>query len=140
MHSNSHIVGAVLAKWLEPLSSGLLSSKLIQAMPALTAIENKIKNSGWTSPTWTLASDIEPFLGVMTSSLLAPMIEKSLESIPDEALPKMIYGICDKAYQMGELSILDKKICFDRNDIQRLRELLEKNLPRNDEETYNVIE
>lgn len=140
MYTNRQIVSAVLAKWLEPLASGLLIGNFLKSMPAIQALDNKIRNTGWVSQEWSIARELEPLIGGASSSIITPLIEGLLTSVPDDSLVGMTYGIIDKAYGMGELSILDKKICFDRNDIQRLRELMEKNLPRNDEETYNVIE
>lgn len=140
MFTNRQIVSAVLAKWLEPLASGLLVGTLVKSMPAITAIDNKIRSTGWVSQGWSIASELEPLIGRASSSIIAPIIEGMLASIPDDSLVGMTYGIIDHACEMGELSLLEGKITLDSTDLNNLKHLMEKNLARDKVCHYEVAE
>lgn len=140
MHSNREILGAVLARWLEPVASGLFSNKLLAGMPVVQAIDAKIKSTGWVSQNWSIASEIEPLVGGAASAFVAPMLTEMMAGVPDEAIPEMARSTVSRALQMGELSLFEGKVTFDRNDLQRLERLIELNLPASDPDAYQVKE
>lgn len=140
MHGNREILGAVLARWLEPLASGLFSQKLLAGMPVVQAIDAKMKSTGWVSQNWSIVAEIEPLVGGAASAFVGPMITELMASVPDEAIPGVARATVEKALQMGELILFEGKVTFDRNDLQRLQRLLELNLPEKNENAYQVKE
>lgn len=140
MYTNRQIVSAVLAKWLEPLASGLLIGNFLKSMPAIQALDNKIRNTGWVSQEWSIACELEPLIGGASSSIITPLIEGLLASVPDDSLVGMTYGIIDRACEMGELSLLEGKITLDSTDLNNLKRLMERNLARDKVCRYEVAE
>lgn len=139
-HGNREILSAVLAYWLEPMAAGLLSGNILQNMPAVQAIDNKIRSTGWVSPKWSVASELEPLIGGAASALLQPFIAGLLANVQDEAIPEVAHGIVDKAVDMGELALFEGKVTFEGGDLRRLQHLLEVNLPTEGRSGYIVKE
>ena len=136
-YTNSQILSAVLANYIQPLVSQL-SSSYIKKIPALGMIENKVKSWGLTSPNWSLADELSPFTKVLSSNMIEPMISKYLSNIPDESIPMLAHSIVDKAVENGELRVLDGYITLDSDDLKRLKDLLNWNLPLDNKEAYQV--
>ena len=90
MWSNRQILAAVLNKWLQPALQQMASTKLMQ-LPFLANIEAKVKSTGWVSPMWSMANEVAPLLGGVTTQLIEPMISQYLQGIPDQAIPKMAH-------------------------------------------------
>lgn len=140
MHSNREILGAVLAKWLEPMASGLLTQTMLAGTPLVKALDAKIKSTGWVSQNWSIINEVEPLIGDASSALIAPMITEMLQQVPEEAIPGVAKATVSRAMQMGELSLFEGKVTFDCNDLQRLSRLLELNMPVGEENAYHVVE
>ena len=128
MHSNVEILSAVVAKWLQPLVATIAASK-IDTIPFLANIESKIKSTGWVRPDWSVASELSPFVPSVTQTLIQPALRNAIGNIADDQIPAFAFGIVDAAIEHGSLEILDGNVKFDRDDLQRLRRLLELNLP-----------
>ena len=141
-YTNAQILSAVLSNFLEPLVNPIitqLANNGIGNMPAVRMIENKIKSWGIVNPNWTLANELTPFTDIVFGKVISPMINKYVSQLPDEAIPKMAHGIVDKAISNGEMSILDGYITLDIDDLKRLKNLLNWNLPLDNTEEYTVI-
>ena len=141
-YTNAQILSAVLSNFLEPLVNPIitqLANNGIGKMPAVSMIENKIKSWGIVSPNWTLANELTPFTDIVFGKIISPMINKYVSQLPDEAIPKMAHGIVDKAISNGEMNILDGYITLDIDDLKRLKNLLNWNLPLDNTEEYTVI-
>lgn len=139
-HGNREILSAVLAYWLEPMASGLLAGNILQKLPAIQVIDNKIRSTGWVSPKWSIASELEPLIGGAASSLLCPFIAGLLTNVPDESLPAIAHGVVDRAVDMGQMSLFEGKITFEGEDMRRLQHLLDVNLPTDGASGYVVKE
>ena len=137
--SNREILAAVLVKWAEPLLSTLAGSTLIN-IPAISSLENKIRSTGWVSPQWSIGSELSPFVGSVVTAVAAPMLSQYLSNVPDEAIPAMAHGIVDKAIANGELSILEGNVRFDKDDLLKLKRLLNANLRPQVNEPINLNE
>lgn len=137
MWSNRQILAAVLNKWLQPALSQMASTKLMQ-LPFLANIEAKVKSTGWVSPMWSMANEVAPLLGGVTTQLVEPMISQYLQGIPDQAIPKMAHQLVENAMKQGQLSLFEGNVVFELCDLEELQKLLKYNLPIKEEECYKV--
>ena len=136
-YTNSQILSAVLATYIQPMVSQL-SSSYMKNIPFLNMVENKVKSLGLTNPNWSLSTELAPFTEVLTSNMIEPMINKYLSNVPDDAIPNLAHSIVDKAIDNGELKVLDGYITFDSDDLKKLKDLLDWNLPLKEVEKYKV--
>ena len=137
MWSNRQILAAVLNKWLQPALQQMASTKLMQ-LPFLANIEAKVKSTGWVSPMWSMANEVAPLLGGVTTQLIEPMISQYLQGIPDQAIPKMAHQLVENAMKQGQLSLFEGNVVFELCDLEELYKLLKYNLPIKEEECYKV--
>lgn len=137
MFSNRQILAAVLNKWLQPALQQMASTKLMQ-LPFLANIEAKIRSTGWVSPMWSMANEVAPLLGGVTTQLVEPMISQYLQGIPDEAIPKMAHQLVENAIKQGQLSLFEGNVVFELCDLEELQKLLKYNLPIEEQECYKV--
>lgn len=137
MWSNRQILAAVLNKWLQPALQQMASTKLMQ-LPFLANIEAKVRSTGWVSPMWSLANEVAPLLGGITTQLVEPMISQYLQGIPDQAIPKMAHQLVENAIKQGQLSLFEGNVVFELCDLEELQKLLKYNLPIKEEECYKV--
>ena len=137
MWSNRQILAAVLNKWLQPALQQMASTKLMQ-LPFLANIEAKVRSTGWVSPMWSMANEVAPLLGGVTTQLVEPMISQYLQGIPDQAIPKMAHQLVENAMKQGQLSLFEGNVVFELCDLEELHKLLKYNLPITEEECYHV--
>lgn len=136
-YTNSQILAAVLNRWLQPVVLQFSQVKMA-SFPFVQAIENKVKNIGFVSPNWSLTQELAPMIEPITNSIVQPMLNKYLASVPDEAIPAMAHGIIDKALANGKLELMEGKLIFDKDDLDELKKLLDYNLPMKKETEYVV--
>lgn len=137
MWSNRQILAAVLNKWLQPALQQMAGAKLMQ-LPFLSNIEAKVKSTGWVSPMWSMANEVAPLLGGVTTQLVEPMISQYLQGIPDQAIPKMAHQLVENAIKQGQLTLFEGNVVFELCDLEELQKLLKYNLPIKEEECYQV--
>lgn len=137
-YTNSQILSAVLNKWLQPVVLQLSQAKM-SSFPFVQALETKVKNTGWVSPNWSLTRELAPMIEPITNSIVQPMLNKYIASVPDEAIPTMAHSIVDKALADGKLELMEGKLIFDKDDLTELKNLLNYNLPLGQTEGYTVL-
>ena len=137
MYTNRQILAAVLNKWLQPALQQMASTKLMQ-LPFLANIEAKVRSTGWVSPMWSMANEVAPLLGGVTTQLVEPMISQYLQGIPDQAIPKMAHQLVENAIKQGQLTLFEGNVVFELCDLEELQKLLKYNLPIKEEECYKV--
>lgn len=137
-YNNSQILAAVLNKWLQPVVLQFSQAK-IASFPFVQAIENKVKNIGFVSPSWSLIQEIAPMIEPVTSNLMQSVLSRYLANVPDEAIPGIAHGIVDKAIANGKLELMEGKLIFEKQDLEELKKLLDFNLPIKQNEEYSVI-
>lgn len=128
MYSNAQIIAAVVNHWAQPLVKSFIGS-YVGNIPAIQAIENKIRSMGWVSPKWSLMGELSPLMETLTGNAFAPYIAQYLSAFEDKALPSMVHNIIDDAIKKGDLSLLEGKIIFERADLEELKRLLTLNVP-----------
>lgn len=136
-YTNAQILAAILDKWAQPLIQQIAGQKL-SSIPFMTAIENKVKSTGWVPPAWSMAAEIAPLMQPLASSLVLPMLETYLSKIPDAAIPQMAHSIVDAAIGNGGMILMDGNITFDKSDMEHLKKLLDYNLPAQTVQHYAV--
>ena len=136
-YTNRQILAAVLNKWLQPALQQMASTKLMQ-LPFLANIEAKVRSTGWVSPMWSMANEVAPLLGGVTTQLVEPMISQYLQGIPDQAIPKMAHQLVENAIKQGQLTLFEGNVVFELCDLEELQKLLKYNLPIKEEECYKV--
>lgn len=136
-YTNAQILAAILDKWAQPLVQQIAGQKL-SSMPFMTAIENKVKSTGWVPPAWSMAAEIAPLMQPLASSLVLPILETYLSKIPDAAIPQMAHSVVDAAIGNGGMILMDGNITFDKSDMEHLKKLLDYNLPAQTVERYAV--
>ena len=137
MYSNAQILSAVLVKWLEPVITQLGGSK-IMSIPALSAIQNKIRSTGWVSQNWSMINELSPIINKVGGIIVEPIITDMVSKYPDSELPRIAHGIVDAAIENNGLNIFEGNISFDTDDLRKLKRLLDYNMPVSDASGYVV--
>lgn len=138
-YTNAQILAAVLNKWLQPAVRQLAGQKL-SSLPFVSAIENKIRSTGWVSQSWRLSEDLAPLMQTITGTMLEPFIAGYLAKVPDESIPEMAHAIVDNAIANGGLSLFEGNLTFEKTDFDELKKLLDFNLPVKLSNRYKIVE
>lgn len=136
-YTNSQILAAVVSEWARPAISQIAASNLMR-LPMLQSLQATIDSLGLVSGSYVLQKDIEPLIQPVVNSLVTPMLAKYFGQIPEESIPQMAHDVVDKVRYNGPLSILEGMITFDEEDLDELADLLQKNLPVEKSEGYQV--
>lgn len=136
-YTNSQILAAVVSEWARPAISQIAASNLMR-LPMLQSLQATIGSMGLVSGSYALQKDIEPLIQPVVNSLVTPMLAKYFGQIPEESIPQMAHDVVDKVRYNGPFSILEGMITFDEEDLDELADLLQKNLPVEKQEGYQV--
>lgn len=134
---NSQILAAVVSEWARPAISQIATGKLMH-LPMLQSMQATIASLGLVSGDYALQKDIEPLIQPVVNSLVTPILAKYFGQIPEESIPQMAHDIVEKVRYNGPLSILEGMVTFDEEDLDELADLLQKNLPVETTETYQI--
>lgn len=137
-YSNSEILAAVLNRFIQPIVQQFTAQKM-SSMPFMQMIDNKVKSWGLVSTSWSLSSELAPFIEPVTRQALTPVIKNYLSSIPDDAIPAMAHSLVDKGLEQGGISLMEGRLQLERADLEELKKLLNYNLPLSGKEAYQVI-
>ena len=136
-YSNSQILAAVVSEWARPAISQIAAGNIMR-LPMLQSLQATIGSLGLVSGAYNLQKDIEPLIQPVVNSLITPMLAKYFGQIPDESIPQMAHDIVEKVRYNGPLSILEGVVTFDEEDLDELADLLQKNLPVESVDHYQV--
>lgn len=136
-YRNSQILAAVVSEWARPAISQIAAGNLMR-LPMLQSLQATIGSLGLVSGDYALQKDIEPLIQPVVNSLVTPMLTKYFGQMPEESIPQLAHDIVDKVRYNGPLSILEGLITFDEEDLDELADLLQKNLPVEKVEGYQV--
>lgn len=136
-YKNSQILAAVVSEWARPAISQIAAGNLMR-LPMLQSLQATIGSLGLVSGNYALQKDIEPLIQPVVNSLVTPMLTKYFGQMPEESIPQLAHDIVDKVRYNGPLSILEGLITFDEEDLDELADLLQKNLPVEKVEGYQV--
>lgn len=136
-YKNSQILAAVVSEWARPAISQIAAGNLMR-LPMLQSLQATIGSLGLVSGDYALQKDIEPLIQPVVNSLVTPMLAKYFGQMPEESIPQLAHDIVDKVRYNSPLSILEGLITFDEEDLDELADLLQKNLPVEKVEGYQV--
>ena len=136
-YSNSQILAAVVSEWARPAISQIAAGNIMR-LPMLQSLQATIGSLGLVSGAYNLQKDIEPLIQPVVNSLITPMLARYFGQIPEESIPQMAHDIVEKVRYNGPLSILEGVVTFDEEDLDELADLLQKNLPVESVEHYQV--
>ena len=136
--SNAQKLAAVVSFWARPALTQLATSRL-SSLPMMQNLQQSIVASGLVSQAYNISADLMPIMAPVISNLLQPYLEKQLAQLPDESIPALARDVLAEAEKKGSMSILDGFLTLEAQDIQELRQLVEKNLPMAESQGYEVI-
>ena len=136
-YKNSQILAAVVSEWARPAISQIAAGNLMR-MPMLQSLQATISSLGIVSGSYALQKDIEPLIQPIVNSLITPMLARYFGQIPEESIPQMAHDIVEKMRNNGPVSVLEGMVTFEEEDLDELADLLQKNLPVEKAEGYQV--
>ena len=136
-YKNSQILAAVVSEWARPAISQIAAGNLMR-LPMLQSLQATISSLGIVSGNYALQKDIEPLIQPIVNSLITPMLARYFGQIPEESIPQMAHDIVDKMRGNGPVSVLEGMVTFEEEDLDELADLLQKNLPVEKAEGYQV--
>lgn len=136
-YSNSQILAAVVSEWARPAISQIAAGNIMR-LPMLQSLQATIGSLGLVSGAYNLQKDIEPLIQPVINSLITPLLSRYFGQIPEESIPQMAHDIVEKVRYNGPLSILEGVVTFEEEDLDELAELLQKNLPVESVDHYQV--
>lgn len=137
-YTNSQILAAVVSEWARPAIAQIASGNIMK-LPIMQSLQQTIGSLGIVSGNYSLQAELEPMIQPVINSLITPMLTRTFGNIPDESIPQMAHDIVEQLMAQGTFSILEGMITFEENDIMELADLLQKNLPVNNTDGYQVI-
>lgn len=127
-----------MSHWARPALTQLATSRL-SSLPMMQNLQQSIVASGLVSQAYNISADLMPIMAPVINNLLQPYLERQLAQLPDESIPALARDVLAEAEKKGSMSILDGFLTLEAQDIQELRQLVEKNLPMADRQGYEVI-
>lgn len=124
--------------WARPALTQLATSRL-SSLPMMQSLQQSIVASGLVSQAYNISADMMPIMAPVINNLLQPYLERQLAQLPDESIPALARDVLAEAEKKGSMSIMDGFLTLEAQDIQELRQLVEKNLPMADRQGYEVI-
>lgn len=136
--SNAQKLAAVVSFWARPALTQLATSRL-SSLPIMQNLQQSIVASGLVSQAYNISADLLPIMAPVINNLLQPYLERQLAQLPDESIPALARDVLAEAEKKGSMSIMDGFLTLEAQDIQELRQLVEKNLPMAERQGYEVI-
>lgn len=136
--SNAQKLAAVVSFWARPALTQLATSRL-SSLPMMQSLQQSIVASGLVSQAYNISADLMPIMAPVINNLLQPYLERQLAQLPDESIPALARDVLTEAEKKGSMSIMDGFLTLEAQDIQELRQLVEKNLPMAERQGYEVI-
>ncbi len=143
-HTNSEILTAVLVHWSKPLVDSVLTSRLGQLQPMVAASE-WVKKYFPVASNYSIVNDLS-FLAVpATEMVIEPIVRNGIAKlgVQDADIPgyasKLLASMMDEVEKKGSISLFNT-IELEKSDLEQLRHLLERNLPVEVAERYEVKE
>lgn len=138
MFTNSQKLAAVVNYWLQPAIAQIASTSMAN-MTFIKNLEGAIIGTGLVTAGYRICNDIEPMIKPVITALVQPTLERYFAGVPDESIPEMARNIVYSMAESGSYSILGGLVTFEQDDLNELLNLIEKNLPLEEGEKYELI-
>ena len=133
-----------MANWAKPLIDEVLVSRL-GSLQQVAAANEWVKKYFPVAKNYSIVKDLA-FLAVpATEIIIEPAVGKAIErlGVSDEQIPsyaaKIADSLLEEAEKNGKVTLFNT-IELEKSDFEKLKSLLEKNLPVAETESYVVIE
>lgn len=144
MYSNIEILTAVIVTWVKPMIDEIVEHQLGKLQPIATASE-WVKKYFPVPNNYSIVRDLS-FLAVPASEIVVGnFVRTGLEklNIQDQDVPayaaKIVNSLIEQANDKGRISLFNT-VEIEKNDLEKLRYLLQKNLPIEEYAKYEVIQ
>lgn len=137
-YSNAQKLAAIVAEWSRPAISQLASSK-ISKMGWVQSLQGSIMSLGIVGENYDISSDIQPLMSPVINAIIEPMLVEQFSKIPDAIIPRIARNIVDEVSRNGSYSLLDGLVVLESSDLEELHNLVELNLPCDEQEHYNIV-
>lgn len=144
MFSNLEKLTAVLVTWAKPMIDTVLAERIGKFQPVQAANE-WVKKYFPVSGNYSIVNDLS-FLAIPAAEMVVePMIRNAIGklNLSDEMIPgyaaKLVGSMIDEADKKGKVTLFNL-LEFEKSDFEKLRDLLDKNLPVSEVHKYQVID
>lgn len=144
MYKNSEILTAVLVAWVKPMLDSVIADRLGKLQP-VAAANAWVKKYFPVASNYSIVNDLS-FLAVpATEIIVEPLIKNGIAKlgIDDADIPayvsKLVGSAIQEADQKGCISLFNT-VEIEKSDLEKLRYLLERNLPVQVVERYEVVQ
>jgi hypothetical protein len=144
MFSNSQKLTAVIVKWAKPMIDSVVASRLGQ-LEQVQAANEWVKKYFPVKQDYSIANDLSVLAVPASEILIEPMIGNAIaklgvqeQDIPSYAA-KLVESMIEEADKKGSVSLFNT-VELEKSDLEKLRDLLRKNLPVEEYAKYEVIE
>lgn len=141
-YKNIDILTAVVTEWIRPLISTIASSYLDKT-ESVTRANAWAKKFFPVSANYSITNDFGFLIAPIVQSAVRPFLKSNLErfNISDENIPEFAMNVVSSAYnELGTKKSISlfNMIEIDKGDLDRLKSLLDKNMPVSASH-YNVV-
>ena len=143
-YTNSEKLTAVLVAWAKPMVDSVIAN-VVGKNEGVVAANEWIKKYFPVAGNYSIVNDLS-FLAVpATEMVLAPAVRNGIArlGIQDADIPeyasKLVASAIDEAEKKGSVTLFNT-VEIEKSDLEQLRQLLERNLPFEAAERYEVIQ
>lgn len=143
-HTNSEILTAVLVKWAKPMVDEIVASRLGNYQPIVAANE-WVKKYFPVASNYSIVNDLSFLVVPSTEIVVGNFVRNGIAKlgVADADIPgyssKLLAAMMEQAEKDGKISLFGT-IELEKSDLEKLRTLLERNLPVEVAERYEVKE
>lgn len=144
MYSNIEILTAVIVTWAKPMVDEIVANRLGKIEPVVTANE-WVKKYFPVGKNYSIVNDLS-FLAVPASEMVVGnFVRNGLEklNVKDQDIPayaaRLVDSLIEQAEKKGCVSLFNT-VELEKSDLEKLRYLLNKNLPVEEFAKYEVVQ
>lgn len=143
MYTNSEILTAVLVAWAKPMIDNIVSNRIGQFQQVQAANE-WVKKYFPVAANYSIVNDLSFLAAPATELLMEPAIRNGIAKLGvlDKDIPsytsKLVDSMIGEAEKKGSVSLFNM-VELEKSDLEKLRDLLQKNLPMEATAKYEVI-
>lgn len=144
MYSNIEILTAVIVTWAKPMVDEIVANRLGKIEPVITANE-WVKKYFPVGKNYSIVNDLS-FLAVPASEMVVGnFVRNGLEklNVKDQDIPayaaRLVDSLIEQAEKKGCVSLFNT-VELEKSDLEKLRYLLNKNLPVEEFAKYEVVQ
>lgn len=144
MFNNIEKLTAVLVVWAKPMIDTIVANR-ISALQPVQAANAWAKKYFPVADNYSIVNDLSFLAAPATEIIVEPIVRNAIGrlNLGDEKIPeyatKLVDSMINEAEKNGKVSLFNT-IELEKSDFEKLRRLLEINLPVGEVDKYQVIE